>query len=171
MAVVPLHPDETLEGAIAQLIALGEKDPLTIARKLADRRGGDWVAEQLASRWEEILAEIARQRLGSDRRSAVVSLAATVREHDRKPTKRDVLLTSLFVPKKGYVRFGDATADDLDAAQVYRVRLANGLMLWADWLGSVRALMDAQGVAVVKALKGALPEFPSADVAEIGGAA
>lgn len=153
---------QTLDEAIASLINLGEKDPLTIARKLVERFGGQWMAEQLAARWEEIVAEIARQRLGSERRSAVVSLTSTARDRHGKVAKRDVLLTSLYVPGKMYVRFGDATADDVTAAQAYRVRLANGLIRWADWLGSVRTLMDSQGAAVVKQIRGPLPELPAA---------
>ena len=146
----------SLEEAITQLINLGEKDPLTIARKLADLHGGNWVAEQLAARWEDILAEIARQRLGNERRASVHALS----ERGAKVTKREAVLASVFIPSKGWIVLGEATREDLAEREAYMRRLAGGLYLWADWFGDLRELLEAQGVEKVRQLRGALPPLP-----------
>jgi hypothetical protein len=160
MAVALLADDGglSLESAIEQLIKLGEKDPLTIARRLADLHGGDWVARELASHWEEILAEIARQKLGNERRASIVSIGD--RSKAGRVTKRDAVLASLFLPSKGYIVLGDATLEDLAEAEGYRRRLASGLNLWADWYRDTRELCETQGVDRVRDLRGSLPPLP-----------
>lgn len=161
MSVLPAQR-LSLEEAIAQQINLGHNDPLTIARKCADLYGTDWVAEELASHWQEILAEIARQKLGNERRAAIVTLATRAREG--KVSKREAVISSLFVPGKGWISFGDATADDLVARESYLRRLADGLNRWADYYAAVRAELETQGVARVRDLKGALPDLPAAEI-------
>ncbi len=152
--------DVSLEEAIQQQIGLGYRDPLEIADKCADLYGGDWVGEQLAANWRDIFAEIARQKIGNERRAAVVSISNIAREN-RKPSKRELMLTTLFVPKVGYVAFGDATAEDFAAASQYRRRLADGLLRWADYFDEWRALLATQNVKRAKDARGPLPELPS----------
>lgn len=152
----------SLEAAIEQLINLGENDPVTIAQKLAHQHGGDWVARELAAHWEDILAEIARQRLGSLRRSAIETIG--VRARQGSVTKREAVLATLYVPKVGYIKLGDATTDDLLEAAAYRRRLANGLIRWSDWLESLAALLSEQGVGRVRELRGALPDLPAGEL-------
>lgn len=155
----------SLDQAVAQLISLGEKDPLTIARKLEHRHGHEWVAAQLAERWEEILAEIARQRLGSERRGAIVSLSAQAREQGGKLTKRDAVLTSVFIPGAGYIRLGDLTVAQVAEREAYLRRLAHGIDRWASWFAALGGQMVAQGVERVKDLRGPLPELPAGELA------
>ncbi|MEA2387029.1 MAG: hypothetical protein QOJ22_1203, partial [Thermoleophilaceae bacterium] len=54
----------SLEAAIRQLIELGFKDPLTIARRLESTHEPGWLAAQLAMLSEDLIAEIARKQLG-----------------------------------------------------------------------------------------------------------
>jgi hypothetical protein len=153
----------SLEDAIAQQINLGQRDPLTIADKCANLYGGDWVAEQLAANWKEILAEIARQKLGNERRSAIHSIGDLAREK-AKPAKRDLLLTTLFIPSRGYIALGEATDEDLGEAAGYRRRLAGGLIRWADWYDDVRTQLLTQNVLRVRELRGQLPALPSPEL-------
>ncbi len=168
MTVVPATPDapDSLDSAIAQLLNLGERDPLTIARKLLDLRGGDWIADQLAAHWEEIITEIARQRIGSERRSTITSLSEFARKGKSAP-KREVVLLTIYTPSRGYIAIGDATDADLAEAATLRRKLAEGLFRWADYFDALREQLQAQGVQRVRDLKGSLPELPRPDLAEI----
>lgn len=152
----------SLEDAINQLISLGESDPLTIARRLPDLHGYEWVALELAAHAEDILAEIARQRLGSVRRNMIVSISERAKQGS--VTKREAVLATLYVPKVGYVKLGEATADDLLAAAFYRRRLAQGLVRWSDWLESLAAQVREQGVSRVRELRGPLPDLPAGEL-------
>ena len=88
----------SLEEAIAQQIALGRKDPLEIARKIMAQFDEHWLKAELAAHGEEILAEIARQTLGRDRRSATLP---AVLAGERKP-KRETMLAPIFIPGVGW---------------------------------------------------------------------
>lgn len=160
----------SLEDAIRQMINLGENDPITIARKCADLHGGTWVAEQLAAHWEEILAEIARQQIGNERRAAIVSVGGLRARKGRSIAKRNVLLATMFIPSKGYIALGDATVADLEEAASYRQRMADGLVRWATYYGDLADRLKAQGVDKVSRLKGELPPLPQ-ERTELGEAA
>jgi len=60
----------SLEDAIAQQINLGIKDPLEIARNIEKLYGTAWMGEQLVAYAEDLVAGMARMRLGATRRSA-----------------------------------------------------------------------------------------------------
>lgn len=164
VALAMPDPDRepSLEDAIEQLINLGESDPITITRRLANLHGGDWIARELASHWEEIIAEIARQKLGQQRRAAVLTIGA--RSRQGAVSKKEAVLTTLFVPRLGYIKLGEATAQDLLEAAAYRRRLAVGLLRWSDWLESLAAMISEQAVEKVKELKGSLPDLPAPEL-------
>lgn len=150
----------SLEEAIAQQITLGVKDPLEIARNLEALYGAEWVAEELASHREEILAEIARQALGRERRAAI--LPAVVRE---RKTKRQTMLAPIFIPGVGWKSLGDCTADDLAAREQFYLRAAGAMVRMASWCRDCIEAMRAQGVEKLGKLRGPLPELPEAEAA------
>lgn len=155
-----------MEQAIQQMINLGVKDPLEGARKCVDLYGVRWVAEELAANWEPFIAEAFRQALGNQRRAAIVSIGDRARRGG-KVAKREAVLCSMFIPSKGYIALGDATAEDLAEAAAYRRKMADGLHRWADFYESVQALVVDQGVARVRDVRGSLPELPSGGRGEL----
>lgn len=54
-----------LHAAITNAIDLGERDPITIARTIGRRYGQTWLTRELAARSEEIVTDLARQKLGA----------------------------------------------------------------------------------------------------------
>lgn len=147
----------TLEAAIAQLIELGENDPLDIARKLEHRHGLDWLTGELASHREEIVAEIARQVLGRRRRSA--ALPAVI---EQTGTKREIMLAPIFIPGEGWKSLGDCTAADLVAREQFYLKAAGAMVRWASWCRECVEAMRAQGVTKLGKLTGPLPQLPEA---------
>src|SRR5688500_16738878 len=111
MAVAVQPQTLDLMEAILQLVNLGEKDPLTIYRKLEERHGTEWLATALFQYRGQIIPEIARHVLGNERRQAVETIA-TVARSERKVSKREVKLAAVFVPGEGYKKVGELTADD-----------------------------------------------------------
>lgn len=172
MTLLPEPRSLDLRDAISQMINLGETDPITITRKLAELRGGNWIAEQLAAHWEEIIAEIARQALGSQRRAAVESIGNLARKaRGTHVAKRDVMLATVWVPGKMYVKIGDASPEDLRAAAEYRRRLAEGLVRHAEWCDDLAARMEAAGAKRGRDYKGRLPELPAPPLIGLEGGA
>lgn len=151
----------TLEEAIAQQITLGRKDPLEIARKVIAQYDKVWLQAELVAHGEEILAEIARQTLGRDRRAATLP---AVLAGERKP-KRETMLAPIFIPGVGWKSLGDCTADDLAAREQFYLRAAGSMVRWASWCRDCIEQMRDQNVAVLGKLKGPLPELPEADAA------
>jgi hypothetical protein len=88
-----------LSAVIEQLVNLGEKDPLTIVRKLEERHGADWLREQGALHAADFAADLARRLLGSQRRQAEVAL----RPGDRA-TSADLQIKSYWIPEAGLNR-------------------------------------------------------------------
>ncbi len=150
----------TLEEAIVQLIELGEKDPLDIARKLEHRHGLEWLSEELVSHREEIAAEFARQVLGRRRRAS--ALPAVI---EGTTTKREVMLASIFIPGEGWKALGDCTAEDLAAREQFYLKAAGSMVRWASWCRDCIEQMRDQGVEKLGRLKGPLPQLPEAEAA------
>ena len=152
-----------LEEAIAQLIGLGEKDPLVIARKLETQYGHDWVVEQISAYAEDLVAELARQRLGALRRTAEVA----IRPGD-PITSSEMKLKSIWISGVGYKRVADVTPEDLDARAAMYDRLMRGMGMRAEWCRETAALMRAEGARTLGKLKTALPVLPDdASIAEL----
>lgn len=146
----------TLEEAIAQQINLGVKDPLEIARQLESLHGCEWLDGELATHRSEIVAEIARQTLGRERRAATLP---AVMSGERKP-KRETMLAPIFIPGEGWKSLGDCTADDLAAREQFYLRAAGSMVRWASWCRDCIEAMRSQGVERLGKLKGPLPELP-----------
>lgn len=149
-----------LEEAISQLIDLGEKDPIELARTLGKRYDDKWLAAELLAHSETIVAEMARQLLGSRRRS--LTLPAVLKA---SATKRDVMLAAIFIPGEGWKALGDCTAEDLASREQFYLRAASSMVAWASWCRACIEAMREQGVAELSKLKGELPELPEAEAA------
>lgn len=143
-----------------QLIELGEKDPLLIARKIEAQQGRDWLAEQLAAYAEQLVAEIARQRLGSLRRSAQIAL----RPGD-EVAQSELKLRSFWIPSQGWKRAADVTAEDLLERAAWNERFASAVMVQAKWCRDVAQLLIDQGARTLGRFKGDLPALPAGDAA------
>lgn len=150
-----------LDAAIEQLVNLGEKDPLEIARKLVKRHGAEWLATELAARGEEIVAQIARQRLGANRRRAEIAL----RTGDEL-TAADLKLAKEWVPGAAGGEWkvaADLTDADLDAKAGWYESLGRAALRRAQWCREVAGLMRDEGVKTLGKLKAHLPELPADD--------
>lgn len=145
----------TLEEAIHNLIGTGEKDPLTIARKISERYDVKWLAQELVEHSEDIVAQFAREALGKQRRSAEVAL----RTGDQVATS-ELKLRSYWVPEIGYKPAHELTAKDLRARALWYDGLATSAARRADWCRQVAEMMDAEGVETLATLKASLPPLP-----------
>lgn len=153
----------SLEDAIAQQITLGMKDPLEIARKVADLYGEGWMGEQLRAYSEDLVAGMARQRLGSIRRSAEIAL----RPGGNEATGAELKLSSFWVPNAHggeWKRAFDVTVDDLEARARLYDRLASGSLRRSQWLREIADLMRAEGAKTFGRLKAAVPPLPDDDL-------
>ena len=148
----------SLDAAISQLIELGEKDPIEIARKLEKRHGIDWLTRELSAHAEEIVSEIARQHLGRRRRAA--SLPSVI---ESSGTTRETMLSPIFIPGVGWKSLGDCTTDDLAAREQFYLKAAGAMVRWASWCRECIEEMRVQGVSKLSQLKGQLPELPAAE--------
>jgi len=152
----------TLDEAIQQAVNLGEKDPLTIARKILAAHDNNWVATELVSLGEDILAERARKALGSVRRSAEL----VVRPGNMRG-QTDLMLASFWVPGVGYKVAGDLTSSDFRArAQFYDV-VERAAVRRAVWCREVADLMDAEKAKTLRKLKAELPALPEAEESSV----
>lgn len=144
-----------LENAVEQLVILGERDPLTIARKIIERYGEDWTREELWMMAEEILAQIARNRLGSVRRTAEFNLQpGDYVSQDR------MRLSKMWIPEHGYKVASDCTSLDLRArADFYRNAILS-MTRREQWCREVADMIDAEGVTTLGQLKAELPPLP-----------
>lgn len=153
----------TLDEAINQQIELGEMDPLTIARKIEKLHGEEWLAAQLAAQAESLVAEIARKRLGSVRRSAEIAL----RPGD-EISQSDMKIAKVWVPEHGWKRAADLTRDDLLAKAAWYDKLVGAAAARAEWCREVAGMVAAEGVKKLGQLKQPLPQLP--DGRELGAA-
>jgi hypothetical protein len=80
-------------------------------------------------------------------------------------TKRETMLSPIFIPGSGWKSLGECTIDDLAAREQFYVKAAGAMLRWAGWCRDVITLMDDQGVDQVRRLKGQLPELPAAEAA------
>lgn len=148
-----------LDEAINQLIELGEMDPLEIARKIEKRHGPEWLALELSAHAEQIVAQIARQRLGSVRRSAEVAL----RPGDEL-SQGEMKIAKVWVPNVGWKVAGELTPEDLEAKASWYERLASASVIRASWCREVAQMIRDDGVTKLGRLKRPLPPLPSGEL-------
>lgn len=145
----------TLDEAIRQLISLGYGDPVAIAEQLEARHGVDWLTQQLSDHRHDILAELARKRLGSVRRSAELAL----RPGDQMASET-MKIAKTWVPGDGWKRVSDLTLTDLQAKATWYRSLAQAAVRRAAWCEEVIGMMQSEGVKLLGALQSALPPLP-----------
>ncbi len=153
-----------LEDAIAQQITLGLKDPLEIARSIGKLYGTAWMGEQLVAYAEDLVAGMARMRLGADRRSAELALVPG------EVTSADLKLSSFWIPDAhggSWKRAADLSADDLESRARHYDRLAVGSLRRSRWLRDVADLMRSEGAKTLGKLKAAIPVLPDDDLLEL----
>ncbi len=150
-----------LDEAIGNLIELGEMDPLVIARKIEERHGAEWLHDELAACAEQLVAGIARQRLGSVRRSAEVAL----RPGDEM-SQAEMKIAKVWVPEEGWKVAANLTIEDLIAKAIWYERLMSAAGIRAQWLREVAQMMIEDGAKKLGALKRPLPPLPGIDELE-----
>lgn len=144
-----------LDEAIDQLVSTGEKDPLTIARKIIERNNKHWLRAQLEAYAEDFVSDMARHRLGAIRRVSEIAL----RPGDQKTTG-ELKLASVWIPNVGYKPFGRVTVDDLRAKAAFYDKLAFASVRRSQWCVEVASMMEAEGAETLGNLKAALPLLP-----------
>ena len=148
----------TLEDAIAQFVNLGEKDPVVIARKLIEREDEEWLGEQLRGYAEDLIADMARRRLGSVRRSAQLAL----RPGDEL-TSAQMKIVKAWVPGLAggeWKRASELTPEDLDAQAKWYESLAGAVVRRAMWCRQVAAMIRSEDCGKLGKLKATLPALP-----------
>lgn len=150
---------QDLEREIEQLVNLGEKDPLDIARKIIERHEPGWVGAELLSRAEDIIAEFARRQLGSVRRSAELML----RPGDLI-SEGAMRLAKIWVPGEGWKVAAELTSSDLRKRAEWYQKFANAALKRRNWCLEVAELMEIEGAATLGALRASLPALPDDDV-------
>lgn len=150
----------TLQEAIDQLVNLGYEDPLTIAKQIETKHDQDWLAAELLAHGEDIIADMARRTIGSQRRSAAIALRPgdIVKSAEFK-------LRSVWVPGKGWTKASEITSDDSDKIARWYRNLAGTLLRYADWWEQIGAEMREAGVKQLGQLKAALPPLPELEEA------
>lgn len=150
---------QDLEREIEQMVNLGERDPLDIARKIIDRHEPGWVGAELLARAEDIIAEFARRQLGSVRRSAELML----RPGDEF-AEGAMRLAKIWVPGSGWKVAADLTSADLRARADWYQKFANAALRRRNWCLEVAALMEIEGAETLGKLKAPLPALSEGEV-------
>jgi hypothetical protein len=149
----------SLDAANRQLIELGFKDPLEIARRLERTRGPEWLAGQLAMLSEDLVAEIARKELGRRRRGYELALRP-----GRPVAASELRLAGFWIPAEDgtpiWKAAGEVTPDDLDRRAAWYESFAIGVLRRARWCRQVAALMRHEGAAALSQLCAELPPLP-----------
>lgn len=147
-----------LDDAIEQMVVLGEKDPLDIARKIIDRNGEDWVSKELFELAEDIIAIYARMKLGSRRRSAEVALypGDYVSEGRMK-------LAKFWVPGSGWKQVAELNEDDLRTKAEWYANFRRAAARRELWCIQTADLLVQEGVTTVGQLEVPLPILPEGD--------
>src|SRR5204862_4108185 len=121
-----------LEQAIEQAISLGYGDPIAIADQIENHYGPEWLTTQLVEHRHDILAELARRRLGSVRRSKELAL----RPGDEMASA-EMKIAKTWVPGDGWKRVADLTESDLEAKATWYRSLALAAVRRAAWCEEV----------------------------------
>lgn len=154
----------TLDEAVSQMVNLGHKDPLEIARKILEKNDKQWIATELTALAEDVIAGMARHVLGSQRRGSEIAL----RTGDSGVSASDLKLRSYWVPEVGYKRAADLTSADLRLRAGWYDKLMTAAARRAEWCRTVAEMMDDEGAATMGKLKKDLPALPAdEDLAEL----
>jgi len=147
-----------LDDAIEQLVVIGYRDPLDIARKIIDLHGEEWVNKELEGLAEDIISNLARQKLGNIRRSAEIALSPGdyVAEGRMKVAK-------FWVPGYGYKQVAELTAEDLVAKADWYAVFRRAAHRREIWCRETAALIRAEGVVTVGQLEAPLPALVDDD--------
>lgn len=144
----------SLEHAIQQLINLGDKDPLVIARKIDERYETNWLRDELYALREDVISDIARRRINGLRRSAMMAL------RKGKPAT-ELLLLGEWVPDHkgggGWKKLADWTEFDLRSRENYYRKMSATSIRLADWCHECIELMRAEGAKKLGRIKAPLP--------------
>jgi hypothetical protein len=150
---------QSLEEAIRQLIELGYKDPLEIARRLERMHEPDWLATQLVMLSEDLIAEIARKRLGERRRGYELALRP-----GQPIAHANMKLAGFWIPTHdgtpAWKAANEVTPEDLDRRAAWYESFAVGVLRRAQWCRQVAALMRQEGAPVLAKLRSELPPLP-----------
>lgn len=147
-----------LDDAVQQLVILGERDPITIARNIIERNGEEWISTELYSMAEDLIAQMARTRLGNARRSAEVAL----RPGDYVAESR-MKIAKMWIPGFGYKRVSELTAADLRAKASWYGAARQAVYKREVWCLQTAGLLDREGVTTVGELTAPLPALPEDD--------
>lgn len=157
----------TLDEAISNLIETGEKDPLTIARKIEQRQGSDWLASELLSLAEDLIVQRASSRLNARRRADVVAIRPGAAMVKAELGLETLWVPNLLAPGVGARKpMNECTPEDFDAAAAYREAKALTVLRHAGWFREMAARMRAQGADTFADYRGELPELPAPDESE-----
>lgn len=150
----------TLDEAIDQQVSLGQKDPLTIVAKITELHGVEWLHEQAAFLAPDFAAEIARRKLGEQRRHFEVALRPGV-----EISQSEMKTAGMWIPggDEGvtvWKKAADLTSDDLRARASWYEKFAMGAVKRAHWCREVAGMMEDEGVRTLGKLKADLPQLP-----------
>lgn len=148
---------------IDRYVNLGEADPLEIAKKVEREMGEDALSKELLALSQDIIAEFARKKLGSVRRTAEIAL----RPGDPQ-TAANLGIAKAWVPTIGdnpphWKRASELTAGDLRARGRWYERFAISAAQRAIWCMEVADMIDEEGVLTLGELKAPLPSLPEHD--------
>lgn len=154
---VPANND--LDTAIEQLVQSGERDPLDIARKLINQHGQTWARLEVAARAEDLIADLARRKLGSVKKQGT-AVVQTLRPGSEISADR-LRIAKVWIPGEGWKRAAELTVSDcLKRASFYRL-LSDTAQRRAGWYQEVASLMEAEGAKTLGQLKAELPALPT----------
>lgn len=145
----------TLEQVIDRYISLGEKDPRNVAERVFNELGDDVVAV-VQPHLADFIAEMARHRLGNQRRAELARITP------RSLASREIMLKSIWIPAEGsivYKRIADVTADEFEARAAYMERMVASISAHAQWCRDCASAIRAAGVANAGGLD-RLPALP-----------
>lgn len=152
---IALQDDDSLAVEIDRLLSLGHKDPAEFGPLLERRLGEDWAARQATSHFYELAAVIGAARQNARRRAAERSLA-----REKPQTRTNLLLQPVWIPGFGRKKYGECTAEDLDARASWLEAYAQIAITTADWLRDIATTMRTENAATLSDLKTALPRLP-----------
>lgn len=157
-----------LEKAVRDRIATGQRDPIEIARAVITEHDAEWLRTNLGEVAQNVIADLARYLMGTERRRAI----AVLRPRD-VVSQRNIMDKSVWIPTSdGYPiwkRVGDVTQADWLSRAEYLDHLIVGIRVHATWCREVAKLLEEEGVAVTEQLRAPLPPLP--DQVTLGAAA
>lgn len=151
----------SLEEAIQQLINLGANDPLEIARQIEQRYEEEWLRDELYALRQDVISDIARQRINGMRRSAMSAL------RKGKQPPRELMLLGEWIPNHkgggGWKKLGEWTSADLRSRENYYRKMSGTASRLADWCHTCAELMETEKVRTLGKVKASLPTLNGAE--------